>query len=183
MAGGVAGAVDDLEGRLAQLDGVAVFQPAVGGEGAGGSHAPLGAGGVDLIDPEGVLAMRPLDGNAGLLAQLIRPAAVVGVAVSDPDLLQRQPARGDQGDDLIDLAAGIDHGGLPGPVAPDQGAVLLERRDGRDQGADGRGGGFAHVIADRPGRPPEEEPPAPVTQGAKPGVTVAGVVSACRRLP
>src|SRR4051812_12610295 len=65
MAGRMTGAMEHLELRLAEGDLVAVEQPTVGGEGPGVRHAVTLAGVFDLVDPELVVGMGPLDGNAG----------------------------------------------------------------------------------------------------------------------
>ncbi len=145
MPGRVAGALVDFERRLPQLQGVALGQPAVRLEAAGAGHAPVGSGRLDALDPEAVIGVGTFDGEAGLLTQLGRAAAVVEVPVSDPDTIQLQAAGPDQLDQLVDLSAGIDQRGLLRARAPHQRTVLLQRRDGRDQGADGRGGGRRSV--------------------------------------
>ena len=60
------------------------------------------------------------------------------MAVGDPDLLQRQALVGQDAQQPLDLAARIDDRGLHGLGAPDDGAVLLQRRHRRDDGADRR---------------------------------------------
>src|SRR5690606_24275068 len=57
----VAGAMDDLERLLAEGDGVAVLEPAVGLERVEPRKAEALALLRQLRDPEGVLALRPLD--------------------------------------------------------------------------------------------------------------------------
>src|SRR6185369_7799582 len=63
MPGRVAGAVVDLELRLAEGNLIAVVEPAVGREAPRARHAPLGRRGLDLVDPEGVVGVRSLDGD------------------------------------------------------------------------------------------------------------------------
>ena len=60
------------------------------------------------------------------------------VAVGDPDLLERQALVLQRLQQARDLAARIDHRGLHRLGAPDDGAVLLQRGDGCDDGADRR---------------------------------------------
>jgi len=83
----------------------------------------------------------PSIGCAGQGFQLGRAAGVVEVAVGDPDLLHRQPLLGDRGQQPRNLAARIDHRGLLRLLAPDDGAILLQRRHRRDEGLDR---GIAH---------------------------------------
>jgi hypothetical protein len=140
----------DLELSLPQRHHVAVLQPAVGREALGLGHAPLGARGVDLVDPEGVVGVRPLDRDAGQRLQGRGPARMVQMAVGDPDLLQRQALVGERLHQARNLAAWIDDRGLQGLGTPDDGAVLLQRRHRRDQGADRQDSGLrlrrVHLI-------------------------------------
>ena len=56
-------------------------------------------------------------------------AGVVQMAVGEPDALDGDAGLGDGGEDLIDVAAGIDDDRLLGGVVPQDGAVLLEWGD------------------------------------------------------
>ena len=55
---------------------------------------------------------------------------MVDVRVGEPDLAECESPSLDFGQQRVQVAARINDGGLPGGVAPDNGAVLLERRDG-----------------------------------------------------
>src|SRR5690606_35196065 len=111
MARGVARTVDNLPGRLAEGRRVAVAQPAVGDEAARLGQAVGLALGLDAVDPELVVGMRPLDRDAGAGLQLGRGAGVIQVAVGDPDAVQRQAAPLDLAQHLIKAAARVDDGG------------------------------------------------------------------------
>ncbi|MNE08902.1 hypothetical protein D3C80_1015640 [compost metagenome] len=137
VAGRVARAVDHLPRRLAQRQHVAVVQPAGRGEGAGLGQAVFLALGGNQVDPELVLDVGAADVEAGLLLHLGRSARMVQVAVRDPDGVQRQSAPRDLAQDGVDRTARIDDGRSLRPRAPDGGAVLLKRRHGRDEDADG----------------------------------------------
>ena len=58
---------------------------------------------------------------------------MVDMGVGQPDLLQRELEPLHLGQDARQVATGVNDGGLQGLVAPDDGAVLLERgyRDGQ----------------------------------------------------
>ncbi len=66
MAGRVAGAVDHLEGGLAELDRVAVRQPPVRYETPRARHAPVRGRVFDALDPEEVVRVGTLDPEPGL---------------------------------------------------------------------------------------------------------------------
>ncbi len=135
--------MEDLELRLPELQHIAILQPAIGSEAAGALHSPVRRGDLDLVDPERVVRMRSFDLQAGAISELRRAATVVQVAVGHPDPVQFQPARRDQPDQAFRLGAGIDDRRFLGLGAPDQGAVLPERRDRHDQDADrGNGSGW-----------------------------------------
>jgi len=86
--------------------------------------------------------VRPLDGDAAeLLLELGRARGVIDVAVSEEDLLHRHAGFGDGRLDAVEVAAGVHHRAALAGLVPDQGAVLLERRDGDDRGLQG------HVAA------------------------------------
>ncbi len=57
---------------------------------------------------------------------------MIQVTVGQQDELGLQVQLGDQREDAVRFAAGIDDGGVPGPLAPEQGTVLLEWGDGQD---------------------------------------------------
>src|SRR3989344_2952573 len=64
------------------------------------------------------------------LCPLARAARVVDVGVGEPDLFEREVKTFYFSEQHLQVAAGVDHGGFVGGVAPDEGAVLLERGDG-----------------------------------------------------
>ena len=105
----------------------------------------------------------PMMSSAGLLLHLGRAAGVVEVAVGDPDCVQRQALLRHRAQQGVDRAARIDDGGLHGLAAPDEGAVLLQRRDREDGDADGGGGGWLM---------PPDSAPAPVAKPSVPRLTL-----------
>src|SRR5581483_8361532 len=62
-------------------------------------------------------------------------ADMVDVAMGQPDLLDGDAGLGDSLANVGHIAAGIDHDRLPGRLTPQDGAVLLERRDRHDDRA------------------------------------------------
>src|ERR1700682_2304352 len=72
------------------------------------------------------------DWRARLRAQLHRSAYVIDVGVSDDDLFYYQVVLADDGENVLNIVARInDHGFVRGLVA-DDGAVTLQRADGKD---------------------------------------------------
>src|SRR5947207_2715266 len=69
---------------------VANSQPTVRLQATRVRHAPLLAGSLDVVDPEGVVPVRAFDGDSGGGLQLGGPSGVVQMAVGDPDLVQGQ---------------------------------------------------------------------------------------------
>ncbi len=80
MAGRMAGAMEDIEREVADRDRVAVDEPAIRLEGLAGD-AVFMALGSRLLDPETVLLMRSLDGDAKFLREDAGLAAMIDVAV------------------------------------------------------------------------------------------------------
>ena len=133
MAGRVPGRVDHPQGLLAEPDLVAVLQPAVGLEGGQcGEAEPLALFG-QLVDPELVLAMRPLERHAVAARELGRLAAMIDVAVGQEDLLELGAQAREGFVDAIEITARIERGRTAGARADQQRAVLRKRGD-RHQG-------------------------------------------------
>ena len=143
MAGCVTGAVAHLQGVRAQRDGVAVVQPAGGLERLGlrktEHHALLG----QAVDPELIARVRSDDGHIEPLRQLPGAAGVVDMGMGEPDLFELEAQPIDLCQQVVQIPARVDHGGLLGVLVPDQGAVLLKGRDG--DGEVGEHGGAGEV--------------------------------------
>ena len=133
MAGRVAGAVAHIQAFIADLHLVAIVQPARGREMLRGRKSKHRALLRQAVDPELVAGVRADDGQREPLCQLACAARVVDVGVGEPDGLQVQTQALDFGQQPIQIAAGVDDGGVPGLVAPDEGAVLLELGDGNGE--------------------------------------------------
>ena len=73
---------------------------------------------------------------------------MVDMAVGQPDLFNGDAGLLDRFLNLRHVAAGVDHHGLLGGFAPDDGAVLLEQRHRHDDGAGlGLGLGFSLIFS------------------------------------
>lgn len=78
--------------------------------------------------------MRAFDGQAQLVRQHARLPAMIEMTVRDEDFLQRHAGFRDARLELVQIAARIDQRGLHRLGAPDQRAVLLQRRNRQDCG-------------------------------------------------
>ena len=130
MAGRMAGAEAHLQYMLAQADGVAILKPARRLKGprwrktvGSGRHG-------QAIDPKLIARMRPDDGQAQALGQVLRSRRMVHMGMGNPDLFERHAQTFGCCNQKIQIAAGIDDGRLVGLVAPNNRAVLLERGNG-----------------------------------------------------
>ena len=115
----------DAEGELADADGVAVDQPAVGLERDAGNpeaRAIL----AEALDPEPVVLVRALDRHAELLGEGAGEAAMVDMAVGEQDLLDCHPGLLGGGLELAEIAARIDERGAHRRGAPDQASNSAE---------------------------------------------------------
>ena len=125
-------AMQNSQFDLAETHAVAVLQPARRDEGGAcgkAEHATLLR---HALNPERIVGMRSLDRYSRLLGQGGGPAGMIDVAMRDQHLAQGQAFGGQHGQDPVNIASGIDNGGLAGFFAPEHGAVLLERRDGKN---------------------------------------------------
>ena len=86
---------------------IAAFEPAVRREDARTRNTEARALLRELVDPERVLELRTLDGDAGALRELRRAAAVVDVPVRDEDFRERRAALVERGEQPVDVAARI----------------------------------------------------------------------------
>jgi hypothetical protein len=87
------------------------------------------------FDPESIFFVRTFDRHAFAARELRSPGGMIEVRVSQQNFLERQPFPIELRDDLIQITAGIDDGGLPIDFAPHNGAVLLKGSDGNDERA------------------------------------------------
>ena len=138
--------------KLADLDLLALVEPAVGREVAHAGHAEIRAARDDVVEKIFVGEVRAFDRHFQRVAQFSRAADVVDMAMRDPDLIDGHLGLLDRRQNIRNVAAGIDHHGAFGRLAPQQRAVLLERGDRHDQSAGLRGllggclGFFCHAA-------------------------------------
>src|ERR1700730_4337185 len=147
----MAGAMQDVEAQLADRDPVALMKPAVRRKIAHACHAKPRAAHHYIVEQEFVGHVRAFDRHLERVAQLGGAADMIDMAVGQPDLLHSDVRLLDRGLNFRNVAAGVDHHGFPGGLAPDQGAVLLEQRHRDDDGAGfGLGFGFLGHVSTLP---------------------------------
>ena len=129
MARCVARAVAHIQGAIANLNRVAIDQPTVGCERFTQGKVEHAALVGQSIDPELVTHVWADDGQVQLLGQFCHPTCVVNVRVGEPDCLQLQIAIGNSLLEFVQIATGVDDGGLVGFTAPHDGTVLCKRCD------------------------------------------------------
>ena len=130
MAGRVARAVAHLESLVANVHRIAIGQPARGREVLRGWKSEHRALLGQAVNPELIARMRANDGQRQPLCKLARAARMVDVRVREPDLFEREAQPCNGGQQGVQVAARVHHGGLVCGVTPDNGAVLLEGGDG-----------------------------------------------------
>jgi len=121
--------MQDIELDLAEADLVATLQPARRRKALHIRKAEHLALLRHAVDPETVVDVRPFDRHAGTLDQRSDGAGVVDVAMRHENLGQTQLLFGKHAQDAVDIAARINDRRLTGGLAPENGAVLLERGD------------------------------------------------------
>src|SRR5207302_928435 len=129
-----------VEGEVADGRLIAVGEPTRGLEWLAG-NAVLGTVLGQPVDPVDVGLVRPLDWDAKLLGKYAGAAAMIDVAVRQQDLLDRHSRLRHRRLEPRQVAAGIDEGAAHRRGAPQQGAILLQRRHWNDRRSEGR---FAH---------------------------------------
>ena len=140
----MAGAMQDVEGQLADRDPIALIEPAVRRKIAHACDAESRAAGHHIVEQEFVGDVRAFDRHLQRVAQFGGAADMVDVAVGQPDFLDADIGLLDCRLNLRNIAAGVDHHGLLGSFAPDQGAVLLKQRH-RDDDSTGFCFGFGFL--------------------------------------
>src|SRR3954451_5826041 len=142
MARRVAGAVAHVEGEVADAHMVAIVEPARRLERPAGNavlHPIL----LQSVDPEVVFLVRPFDRHAELLGENSRTAAMIDMAVRKKDHLDRDASLLSRGLEPRQVAARVNEGRAHRRRAPDEGAILLQRRHRDDRRAQRR---FAHFA-------------------------------------
>ena len=130
----VARAMDDVQGQIADGHCVAIDQPAVRFKNLA-VYAVILAIFVETTDPEAVGFMWPFDRNSQLLGQCARLSAMVNMAVGYENFLNVYNGLCDSRAQFWQVTAGVNQRRLVGRGAPDQTAILLQRRHRDDRGA------------------------------------------------
>ena len=146
MPGGMAGAVIHIECKIADRHCIAIFQPAIRLK-TFRMHPIFAAIIAELRDPETILFMRAFNGHAELLGKNSRLATMIEVPMGEKDFLNRHTVLRSGGFQLIEIAARIRKGSAHRFGAPDQAAILLQRRHRNDRGFHGHCFGHAAHVA------------------------------------
>ena len=133
MARGVPRAMAYLERGAAELYRVTILQPSIWFERLGFAETEGGRALGQLLDPETILALRPLDGHACAPAQFCRTRTMVDMAMGEKDLLERRAGAFQSIEDPFEVTSRINDGGLVCSLVNQDGAILLERSDGNDR--------------------------------------------------
>ena len=110
-------AVNQPARRLELLPWDAIFRPILG----------------KTVDPVTVRLVRTFDRDFKFIGKKSSASAMVDMAVGQEELLDRRPALRRGGLEPRQVAARIDDRAAHRRCAPQQGAILLERRDGDDR--------------------------------------------------
>ena len=128
---GVAGGVQDAGSDGAGGDGFSGGDAAVDFDLSWGGYADPGGLHVEHFQ-KSVVVLVEQDGGAGRGSEFHGSADVVDVGVGDDDLFDLEIVFADQGQDVIDVVAGVDDHGFVGGLVADDRAVALQRADGED---------------------------------------------------
>src|SRR3954453_18025307 len=115
--------MENVERQFADADLLALVQPPVRRKVAYAGHAETAAAGLDIVEQIFVRLVRPLDRHSQRVAQFGGPADVIDMTMGEPDLLDVDAGLLDRGQDLRNVAAGVDHDRLPRDLAPQQRAI------------------------------------------------------------
>ena len=128
----MAGTVHDVQSEVAQGHLRTVVQPAIRNERLVERKVVLGARLGQRLDQEQVVLVGALDLDAVVLGHGAGGRGMVDMAVCQQDLGDLDSLLGNRLLQHVEVAARVHGGALHGLVAPDEGAVLLKRRDGGD---------------------------------------------------
>jgi hypothetical protein len=126
----VSGGVDDLGGVVFEAYAAAVGQGFIGRSGFGCFDAEPGCLGGHHLEERKVCLIQ-VDWGAGKGLEFEGTADMVDVGVGDEDLLQSESERGEAAVDAGDFVAGVDDDGLAGFLVGKDGAIALQRADGK----------------------------------------------------
>ena len=127
---GMAGSVDDLGGVALQAHNLAIGQAFIRRRGLRRRNADPGGLHLHRLEKRPVVFIQK-NGRAGQLLELESAAHVVDVGVGEENLFQFEAKFGEPAVNALSLVAGIDDNGLAGLRIAQQGAVGLQRADGK----------------------------------------------------
>ena len=128
---GVAWGVEDAAGDIGDGYELAVVEGVVGrADFGGGAAEPSGLDVHHLDQREVVLVVE--DGRTGEGLETRGSGDVVDVRVGDEDLLDGEIVSLEEGEDAQNLVSGIDDDSFAGGLVAEDGAVALQRADGKD---------------------------------------------------
>jgi len=130
MAGRVAGAVQHLQGAVAQSHRIAIDQPTRGREMLGLREAKHLALLRQRVNPKAVAGVWAFNGQAQFARQGAGGACVVNVRMREENGFEREAALFHGGQQHGHVTAGINQGSVFGVFAPNERAVLFEGGDG-----------------------------------------------------
>lgn len=128
----VAWAVKHIQMVVAEPDVLSLFQPLPGAKGGGWRKPEHCCLVCQAVEQKGIFQVGPEYGCIKQGGQGGGRAHMVQMTMGEEDGTHPDALTLDFGQQTLDLAAGVDHHRLGRVGAPDQGAVLLERRDRQD---------------------------------------------------
>jgi hypothetical protein len=138
MARSVAGAMQNFQRLLAERQGVAIIEPAIGLERFRRRKACAPRRLAQLIKPEFILDMRPFNRYAEFLAHDVRSRTMIEMRMRQEDFFQREAELFHHRAQARHLPTWVDQGGALRLFTYQDAAVLLVRRDRHDGAFHGR---------------------------------------------
>ena len=132
VSGGMPRTMQHLQLLLAHADGIALLQPLIGLEISDRRKTECLTLGRQGLNQKRIVGMWTDDWQPKPPGEIGARAHMIQMTMGQEDAVGLKVQLGDQREDAFRFAAGIDDGGTPGALTPEQGAVLLERGDGQD---------------------------------------------------
>ena len=132
MARRVSRAVPDVQSAIADLDRLPVVQPLRRRERFNlgePKHLRLLH---QTVYPELIVGVRPDDWQAQVLGKGRSTSSVINVGVCDDDLFDLEVMFADQRENFFNVVAGVNHHRLAGLLVAHDGAIALQRADGKN---------------------------------------------------
>ncbi len=129
MSGGMARAVEDFEFAFAQRNLVPPVQPLSGTEDSDWRESEGRALAGEGAEQKFVVPMGPKDGYPQMRRQGTRRTDMINMPMGQQNLCEEYVFFINQIQETLQVSARIDNSGLIGLIAPEEGAILLIRRD------------------------------------------------------